>query len=488
MTAGGPAGSSSQAAPFDVAIVGGGIAGLTAAASLVERAAARGVPLRLTLFEAGPRPGGVVRTERVDGFLLEGGPDCFITDRPWGLELCRRLGLEKDLVGTNPDCRRSFVLRGRRLLPVPEGFQLLAPARLRNFARSPVLSLAGRARAAMDLFLPRGPLRDDESLASFVRRRFGDEALERLAQPLLAGIYGADPERLSLKATMPRFLDLEREHRSVILGLRRGRRGAAGRGASGARYGLFVAPRRGMGSIVDRLEQSLPPGTLRQGARVSAIEPIEPAAAGHRYLVRGPGGTTARAHAVVVAIGAREAAGLVRPVDASVASLLEAVPYGSSTTVSLGYREEEVPRQLDGFGFVVPRRENRKLIACSFSSVKFPDRAPQGQVLLRVFLADGAVPPGDEAAAIACARSELQATLRIEAAPLLARAFHWPGAMAQYDVGHLGRVAEMESRLERHVGLAFAGNGLRGVGVPDCIRSGELAADRVLSQASRLVS
>ncbi|HZN04630.1 MAG TPA: protoporphyrinogen oxidase [Candidatus Polarisedimenticolia bacterium] len=488
MSANGTAAPSSEAPPFDVAVVGAGIAGLTAAASLVERSRTRGVPLRLTLFEAGRRPGGVVRTERVDGYLLEGGPDCFITDRPWGLELCRRLGLEKDLVGTNSDCRRSFVLRGRRLLPVPEGFQLLAPARLRTFARSPVLSLAGRARAAMDLVLPRGPALADESLASFVRRRFGTETLERLAQPLLAGIYGADPERLSLKATMPRFLDLEREHRSVILGLRRGRRRGAASGTSGARYGLFVAPRRGMGAIVERLEQALPAGALRPGAKIAAIEPLSAAPAQPRYLVRGAAGDETRVHAVIVALGARDAAALVRPVDASVASLLEAVPYGSSTTVNLGYREEEVPRQLDGFGFVVPRREKRRLVACSFSSVKFPDRAPQGNVLLRAFLVDGAVPAGDDDAAIACARAELEATLRIEAAPGLARAFHWPGAMAQYEVGHLDRVAEIESRLERHVGLALAGNGLRGVGVPDCIRSGEQAAERILSQASLLVS
>ena len=480
--------AAAEAPPFDVAVVGAGIAGLTAAVSLVERARARDVPVRLIHFEAAARPGGVVRTERVDGYLLEGGPDCFITDRPWGLDLCRRLGLEQDLVGTNPDCRRSFILRGRRLLPVPEGFQLLAPARLRTFARSPVLSLAGRARAALDLVLPRGPQAADESLASFVRRRFGAEALERLAQPLLAGIYGADPERLSLKATMPRFLDLEREHRSVILGLRRGRRGAAAGGASGARYGLFVAPRRGMGAIVERLEQALPPGALRTGARVAGIETLPPAAGRPRYRVRVASGGEERVHAVIVALGARQAAALLRPLDASIASLLETVRYGSSTTVSLGYREEDVRRPLDGFGFVVPRRENRPLVACSFSSVKFPDRAPRGEVLLRAFLADGAVPAGDDDAAIACARAEIEATLGIRAAPRIARAFHWPAAMAQYEVGHLERVAEIESRLERHVGLALAGNGLRGVGVPDCIRSGEQAAERILSQSALLVS
>ncbi|HET8946758.1 MAG TPA: protoporphyrinogen oxidase [Candidatus Polarisedimenticolia bacterium] len=481
--------SAATAPPFDVAIVGAGIAGLSAAESLVARARAREVPLRLTIYEAARRAGGVIRTERSDGFLLEAGPDCFITDRPWGLELCRRLGLDRELIGTNPACRRSFVVRGRRLLPVPEGFQMLAPARLRTFARSPVLSPAGKARAALDLGLPRGPKVAVESLASFVRRRFGTQALERLAQPLLAGIYGADPERLSLRATMPRFLDLEQEHRSVILGLRRsrGRGGAAAAGTSGARYSLFVTPRRGMGAIVERLEQGLPEGALRLGTRVLGIEPLPQAARRPRYRVRTAAGSD-EFHAVLVALGAAEAAPLLAAIDGDVARLLAAVPYGSSTTVSLGYRQEEIPRSLDGFGFVVPRSEGRRLVACSFSSVKFAERAPAGHVLVRAFLADGTVPPGDADAAIACAREELGPLLRLEAAPRLARAFFAPGAMARYEVGHLERVAEIESRLERHVGLALAGNGLRGVGVPDCVRSGEQGAERLLSQAALLVA
>ncbi|HYV19621.1 MAG TPA: protoporphyrinogen oxidase [Verrucomicrobiae bacterium] len=480
---------SAPAAPFHVAIVGAGIAGLAAAESLVARARARDVPLRLTIYEAARRAGGVIRTERSDGFLLEAGPDCFITDRPWGLELCRRLGLDRELIGTNPDCRRSFVVRGRRLLPIPEGFQLLAPARLRTFVKSPVLSPGGKARAALDLVLPRGPKVADESLASFVRRRFGTQALERLAQPLLAGIYNADPERLSLRATMPRFLDLEQQHRSVILGLRRGRgRGASGTaGTSGARYSLFVTPRRGMGAIVERLEQGLPEGALRLGTRVLGIEPLPQAARQPRYRVRtAVGGDDV--HAVLVALGAREAASLLDAIDGDVARLLGAVPYGSSTTVSLGYREEDLPRRLDGFGFVVPRTEGRRLIACSFSSVKFVERAPAGHVLVRAFLAEEAAPTGDADAAIACAREELKALLRLEAEPRLARAFFAPGAMARYEVGHLERVAEIESRLERHVGLALAGNGLRGVGVPDCVRSGEQGAERLLSQAALLVA
>lgn len=479
--------------PLDVAIVGAGIAGLSAAHTLLERGRARGVPIRLAIFDADTRAGGVIQTERIDGFLLEAGPDCFITDKPWALRLCERLGLADDLVGTNPACRRSFVLRGRRLLPIPEGFHLLAPARLLPFATTPTLSLAGRLRAACDLVLPRGPALPDESLASFVRRRFGAEVLERLAQPLLAGIYNADPERLSLRATMPRFLDLEREHRSVIAGLRRGRRGAtgAGPGTSGARYSLFVAPRRGMSAIVDRLLQGIPAGAFRLGSPVTALgdEPPRPGGANRpRWVI-----STARAaaepfDAVVLALGAAQAAPLVRPFDADLAGLLAATPYGSSTTVSLAYREADLPRPLDGFGFVVPRAENRTMIACSFSSVKFHDRAPEGHVLLRAFTSEALVPGRDPERAIAAMRDEVRDILGVTKAPLLARAWFHPGSMAQYDVGHLERVAEVESRLGRRPGLALAGNGLRGVGVPDCIHSGEVAADQVLSQAALLVA
>jgi oxygen-dependent protoporphyrinogen oxidase len=475
-----------DAAPLEVAIVGGGIAGLATAEALLLRGRERGVPVHPTILEAGARAGGVIATERTDGFLIEAGPDCFITDKPWGVALCRRLGLENELVGTNPACRRSFILRGRRLLPVPEGFQLLAPSRLGAFALSPVLGPAGKLRAACDLVLPRGEPRADESLASFVRRRFGPQALERLAQPLLAGIYGADPERLSLRATMPRFLDLERDHRSVILGLIRGRRQrGSGRGVSGARYSLFVTPRRGMASIVERLEQSLPAGTVRLGTRIAALEagPLDPRRP--RFTLRTDRGSAIAAHAVVLALHGPDAAALLAPIDAALGERLGAIRYGSSTTVSLAWRQEDVSRSLDGFGFVVPRSEDRRLVACSFSSIKFPERAPSGHLLVRAFLDDAG---GDGEAAIAAARGELADILRVKAEPVLARATRHRGAMAQYEVGHLERASEIESRLEAHVGLALAGNALRGVGVPDCIRSGEAAADRILSQASRLVS
>jgi oxygen-dependent protoporphyrinogen oxidase len=494
-----------EPAPLRVAVVGCGIAGLTCGFTLIERGRERGLPVDVTLFEAERRAGGVIRTERRDGFVIEGGPDCFITDKPWALDLCRRLGLTEELASTNPDCRRSYVLRRRRLLPVPEGFYLMAPARLLPFAVSSVLSPGGRLRAGLDLVLPRGPETPDESLASFVSRRFGTEVLERLAQPLLAGIYNADPERLSLRATMPRFLELERRHRSVIVGLLRGRRrpGGGTEGVSGARYSLFVTPRRGMEAMVDRLLQEIPGSALRLQTRVTGLPAVPadgdgggaPASRGGaaapfggRWRVRTSRGETLPFHAVVLALRAPETAPLVRPFDPGLADLLAGIAYGGSTTVSLAWRASDVPRPLAGFGFVVPRAEKRRLIACSFSSVKFPGRAPEGSVLLRAFTSDELIPGEDPDRAIECVRQELREILGIEAEPRIARAFFHPAAMARYDVGHLDRVADIESHLERHAGLALAGNGLRGVGVPDCVRSGTAAAERILSQAALLVS
>jgi protoporphyrinogen/coproporphyrinogen III oxidase len=476
--------------PFRVVVAGAGVGGLACAYRILTRSRECPRPIDLTVLEAAPRPGGVILTERVDGCIIEGGPDCFVSDKPWGIDLCRGVGLADEIVGTSTVHRRSFVYVGGLLLPIPEGYQLLAPSRMVPFATTPILSLRGKLRAACDLVLPRGPVVPDESLASFVRRRFGEETLERLAQPLLAGIYNADPERLSLRATMPRFLELERRSRSVILGLLRGRRrapAAARTGVSGARYSLFVTLRSGLQTLTDRLAAALPPGSLRLGAKLARLEerPAAPADAegAARFKASTQGGDVLEADAVVLALPACAIAPLVRPIDAPLAEVLAAVPYGGAATVSLAYRRADVTHPLDGFGFVVPRIENRRLVACSFSSVKFPGRAPEDRVLLRAFLdgrTAGAAAPAELERIV---RDELRDILGIAASPLLVRSYVYRAAMAQYEVGHLERIREVEDRLARHAGLFVAGNGLRGVGLPDCVRSGEVAAEGVLAQA-----
>ena len=479
--------------PLRVVIAGAGVAGLACAHRLLEAVRDRPAPLELTVLDAADRPGGVIVTERIDGCLVEGGPDCFVTDRPWGIDLCRRAGLADEIIGTGQQHRRSFILRGRRLLPIPEGYQLLAPSRILPFAASPILDLGGKLRAACDLVLPRGPAAEDESLASFVRRRFGQETLERLAQPLLAGIYNADPERLSLRATMPRFLELERKHRSVILGLMLARRRAsqvARTGVSGARYGLFVTLKNGLQTLTDRLASTLPSGSLRLGTKVARIDPGDRDAAAGRTGGTGPPwrvttyrGESFAADAVVLAMPACAAALLVRPFDDGLGGLLGDVAYGGAATVSLAFRRSDVPHPLDAFGFVVPRCEGRRLVACTFSHVKFPGRAPEGTVLLRAFLDGRTAGEHGPLELERIVRDELRDILGITAPPRFARSFVHQRAMAQYEVGHLARVAAIETGLSRHAGLALAGNGLRGVGIPDCARSGETAADGILARA-----
>lgn len=482
-----------------VVIVGAGISGLACAHRLAALARERGgAPAEVVLLEAASRPGGAIATTTAGGYLMEAGPDCFITDRPWAIDLCRRLGLGEEILGTNPRCRRSFIVKRGRLLPIPEGFYLLAPARALPFLVSPVLSPLGRLRVGCEVLLPRGAPREDESLASFVRRRFGKEALERLAHPLVAGIYGADPEALSLRATFPLFLELERSDRSVILGLRRRQReAAAGRaaggagtavaatagaaGTSGARYSLFVTLRGGLGRLVDRLAGSLPPGGLRTGTPAAAVTRSGPGP--EPWSVRTGTGDTLRAAAVVLALPASASARLLADLDPGLAAGLAAIPYGSVATVNLAYARGAIAHPLDGLGFVVPRSEGGTLVACTFSSVKFEGRAPADGVLLRAFAAAGDGAGTDPAALERETHAALARLLGITAPPRLSQVRVWRGAMPRYAVGHAARLAAIETRLADHPGLLLAGNGLRGVGLPDCVRGGERAAETVAAVA-----
>jgi oxygen-dependent protoporphyrinogen oxidase len=455
-------------------VVGGGIAGLAAAHRAVELARERGVTLDLTLLEARERLGGTIETQRADGFLVEGGPDSFLSEKPWALALCRRLGVEDQLVRTDDRHRKVFVWRAGRLHPLPDGFQLLAPTRMAPFLKTSLFSWPGKLRMAMDLVLPRGGAGEDESLGSFVRRRLGAEALERVAQPLVAGIYTADPDDLSLAATMPRFLELERRERSLILGLMRAARQAPQPGTSGARWSLFVTFANGMGQMIETLAARLPDSAVQLKTRVMGIE-----RAGSGWRI-GLGAGALEADAVIVTAESHAAARLLRYVDPQIATLLGDITYASSATVSLGYRRADVPHPLDAFGFVVPRTEGKALLAATFSSVKYPGRAPEGHVLIRCFLGgalDATMVEHDDETLIARARDELRASLGITAAPVLTRLARHPLAMPQYRVGHLARVETIEQRLRALPGLFLAGGAYRGVGIADCVRSGEAAAE-----------
>jgi oxygen-dependent protoporphyrinogen oxidase len=472
---------------FRVVVVGGGISGLAAAHHLVELRAQENLACEITLLEQGARLGGVIRTEQREGFLLEGGPDSFISEKPEAIALAKRIGIASRLIETNEAHRRSFVVREGRLRAVPEGFHLLAPSRFWPFVTTDIFSWTGKARMALDLFLPRRAAAngsDDESLAQFVRRRFGREALERMAQPMVGGIYTADPERLSLRATMPRFLEMERQHRSLIRAMWKARRkGSAqdSRATSGARYSLFLSVDTGMQALVDAIVSRLRDVSIKLGTRVESL------AFDHsrrQWNLRTNGDEMIVADAVCLALPAYASATLLRETDTQLAAELEAIPYASTATVNLAFKRADIPHPLDGFGFVVPVIERRATLACTFASVKFTGRAPAGHALLRAFVG-GALQPEmfelDEDEIVNAVCNDLRELLGIERPPVFAQVAKWPRSMAQYHLGHVERVRRITGLVGQHPGLKLAGNAFGGAGLPDCIRSGEQAASDILA-------
>jgi oxygen-dependent protoporphyrinogen oxidase len=363
------------------------------------------------------------------------------------------------------------------LRPVPEGFQLLAPSRIWPFLTTDIFSLAGKARMSADLFLPRRTTNgtNDESLASFVRRRLGREALERMAQPMVGGIYTADPETLSLRATLPRFLDMERDHRSLILGMLR--KGRSQTGTSGARYSLFLSFDQGLQVLVNALTKAITGCKVQLNTKVAAIERHS------GWLIKSDNGQTLEADAICLAVPAYVAARLLSTVNAELAAKLNEIKYASTATINFGYRRDAIQHPLDGFGFVVPFVEKRSLIACTFSNVKFPGRAPEGHVLLRAFVG-GALQPDmfalEETEIVRLVEQDLRGLLRIEERPLFVELAKWEKSMPQYEVGHLDRIAAIENQLGQLPNLTLAGNAYRGAGIPDCIRSGETAAEKLI--------
>lgn len=457
-----------------IVIIGGGISGLAVANRLVELQDGRS-PSSITLLEASERLGGVIETVRKDRLLFEGGPDAFLSEKPWALELCRRLGLAEAIQETQPAYRRSFVVRHGRLVMVPEGWYLVAPARLGALWRTPLVSWRAKLRMACEPWIPPRRSDGDESVGSFIRRRLGREALERIGQPMIGGIYTADPERLSLQATFPQLLEWERRDGGILRGLRRMSRQRALQ-ASGPRYSLFLSLRDGLGSLPNALAQRLQPSvTLRTNARVAQLMPGTP------WRIRLSSGELLEADAVCVAAPAPEAARMLRGADDTLASQLDAIAYASVATVNLAFPAAALP---PGAGCVVPAIERRRIIGLTFVTQKFAGRAPEDVIIVRAFLGGAGqqemlAQPDDRL--IALVRQELRELLQIDGEPLASSIRRYPAAMPQYAVGHVARIQAIEQRVREAPGLHLTGNAYHGIGIPDCIRHAEQTAERMLS-------
>lgn len=467
-----------------IVVVGGGITGLTVAYRLSARSRAARQPLDVLLVERSHGLGGVIRTERRDGFLLEAGPDSFVTDKPWTLRLCHELGLAEALVSANPQHRRSFVVHRGRLVAVPDGFSLLGPAKLLPFAMTSALSLRGKWRALRELAAATRTDAADESVAAFVRRRFGDEVFERLAEPMVRGIASDDPAQLSMQALLPQFVEMEQRHGSVIAGLRaRARSSRTPNGTAGPRYGLFVSFREGMHTLIDRLATLCAP-SICQG--VGAIGLGKDPVTG-QWRIPLSDGHILTADAVCLALPSYQTARLVRDLDESLAQALDGISYASWITIHLAFRRADVGHPLRGFGFVAPAVEGLPISGCTFSHVKFPGRAPEGSVLLRVFMREDEhahAGRSDDEYAQAAIRV-LQPLVGLRAAPLLTVVHRAPRALPQYHVGHLPRIAGIQERLAHYPGLVVAGNAYRGHGVTNCIGSAEQAAQALYESTTR---
>ena len=463
-----------------VVIIGGGITGLAAAYALNENAgksSSAGPPLSCTLVEASPRLGGKILTDRADGFVIEGGADSFLAQKPWGIDLCRRLGLTDSLMTTNPKHRKTFVLLQGRLQELPEGVVMGVPGKLIPFLRTRLLSWPAKLRIAAEFFIPRNRHTEDESLATFFRRRLGQEALDRMIEPLLSGIYTADADQLSLLATFPRFREMELEHGSLLRALFLAKWREQRAGDTRAAPTPFVTLREGLDHLVHTLAGKLEGTTVLMNSPV--LELRRRGEHGYEIVMTD---RSLSADAVILATPAYDAAGLLAPVDRALSDDLAGIAYAGSVTVSLGFRKDELRHELDGYGFVVPRAENRLAMASTWTSSKWDHRAPDGTVLIRCYLGgDGreAILKKTDREIVELAQRELRAILGIDQTPVLTRVYRWPRAMPQYRVGHLGRLAAIGARLEHVPGVFLAGAGYRGVGIPDCIRDGIAAAENV---------
>jgi len=462
---------------FRVTVIGAGISGLSCAHRLLELSKEKNIPLELNVLDAGEKAGGTLSSLVKEGFLMEEGPDCFITEKPAGTSLCQKLGLEDQLIKTNQTLKQSFILKGDRLHSIPEGFYLLAPTRIWPLMTTPLLSPLGKLRAALEPFVKKRRDPQDESVGQFVRRRLGKNVLEALAQPLIGGVYNADPDDLSLAACMPRFKEMELKYGSLLKAMAARKMGQQPQ-VSGARYSLFVSFKKGMQTFSDALAAQIPSESVWLQSPVETLKPTDKGS-----WEMSVNGHNREADAVVLAIQPTKIRTLLGSLDKEWDKLLTGIPAHDSATLNLGFRRQDVNHPLDGFGFVVPSRENKLMVGCTFASQKFEGRAPEGYALLRAFLGKEAVElvkSQGEAAVVAKVLAELKPVLGLRSEPIVQHLATYKASMSYFRPGHLSQASRLEQKASEIKGLYLAGNGLRGVGIPDCIASGQAAAEKIM--------
>ena len=457
-----------------IAIIGGGISGLSAAYALEEKRRA-GLEVQYVLYEASARFGGVLVTDRVDGCILEAGPDSFLTEKPWATDLCAKLGLAGQLIGSNDADRKTYILVRGKLVEMPDGLMFMVPTKLAPTIFSPLFSTQTKLRMAQEWFHPPHKANGDETVAAFVERHYGPEMVDRLADPLLSGVYGGEASQLSVRAVLPRFAEMEAKYGSLGRAMLAAR--SAARKAKTPPRPLFTSLENGMQQMVDALVAVLDADALNAGATVQAVAPE----AGSWVVSAGL--QSDEFDAVILALPTKAAASLLQRCGPQLAAELGAIEYSSSVTVALGYDKQVRDSLPPGFGFLVPRSEGKRMLAATFVHNKFPHRAPEDRAILRCFLGGAR---GEQMLALSeeeilsIVREELDQILQLRAEPLFTRVFKWRGAMAQYGVGHLERLERIEALRQKLPGLALAGNGYSGIGVPDCVRSGTAAVDTTL--------
>jgi oxygen-dependent protoporphyrinogen oxidase len=460
-----------------IAIIGGGISGLAAAFALEQQRRQYSAPIEYALFESSPRLGGVLVTERADDCLVEAGPDSFISEKPWAADLCRELGLKDQLIGSNDADRKTYILVRGRLVVLPDGLMFMVPTKILPILFTPLFGIGTKIRMAREWFHPPRTATADETVAELVERHYGSEMVERLADPLLSGVYGGEANQLSVRAVLPRFAEMEAKYGSLGRAMLSARR-QMGEAAKAPVRPLFTSLKNGMQQMVEAIAARLTPTFLRLGERVQSVQPLSDG-----WLVTA-GAKSDHFDAVVLATPAPVAAELVRPFAVRLGNELSAIQYSSSVTVTLGY-DQQVRKSLPpGFGFLVPRSEGTRMLACTFVHNKFPHRAPADRALIRCFLGgsrDEPIVSSPDKEIIEVVRRELRQILSIDAGPRFIRVYKWKGAMAQYGVGHLERLERIDATCGQIPGLFLAGNGYRGIGVPDCVRSGSEAALKALT-------